>query len=56
LPYPGDRVGLLLDTHASELCFVKNGRLLEPRYPLSLGGGMYFAVGRYYLPVLLSSL
>ena len=44
----GDRVGLLLDTHACELCFVKNGRLLEQRYPVSLGGGMYFAVGRYY--------
>ena len=38
----------MLDTHACELCFVKNGRLLEQRYPVSLGGGMYFAVGRYY--------
>ena len=44
----GDRVGLMLDTHTCELTFLKNGKAFEQRYTVSMDGGMYFAVGRYY--------
>ena len=44
----GDRVGLVLDTATAEVAFVKNGKTFEQKYNVSLGSGMYFAVGRYY--------
>eukprot|EP00965_Chrysotila_dentata_P082569 2725366-Pleurochrysis_carterae.AAC.1 len=44
----GDRVGLMLDTHTSELSFIKNGVMFEQKYAVAIDAGMYFAVGRYY--------
>ena len=44
----GDRIGLMLDTHTSELTFYKNGKALEQRYTLQIDGPLLFAVGRYY--------
>ena len=44
----GDRVGLMLDTHAHELTFYKNGKPYERKYRVALEGPLLFAVGRYY--------
>ena len=38
----------MLDTATAEVAFVKNGKTFEQKYNVSLGSGMYFAVGRYY--------
>ena len=34
--------------HKSELFFIKNGQLSGQKHSVSMGGGIYFAVGRYY--------